>query len=423
MKREKFYRWPGEDGAGAGVANDFDYKKGFESLSDPNEIVVEEEETPVSNPDLTDDDVVAPVEKTLADKTTEEKKGVVEKTEEAPAPIIDKDGNQVDDKGAIVKTKEELEAEASIIDEFKIPGVEDAEKTTKTKEELERETAIKSLQTDQSWKALAKVRGIEIPEDSFEAYDKGLNEAFSVEKAAIAAAAKKEGYDLKFDEFPVDAVMIIEGVKSGKTVEQILAPIKELEKLEVLSNAELIAEDLRLQGWEQEAIDKHIADLTEKDRIIVEAQPLRVFIKNQKEIIAKEQAENYAQMQQAREVREANARIKESEEIKSALVSMGKFMDVPITDKVVDHIQKKWNAGEYHEAFKDPKVISEFLIYKEFGEQGVKNLRNREYQRGRDEKTKKLHNIPVIDTGGTGAVAKKGNAVKAEGNFAALPEN
>lgn len=343
---------------------------------------------------------------------------VDDKKPDEAAPIIDKDGNQVDASGAVIKTKEELASE-EVISEFKIPGVDDKSGSEGQEEsDKARLAALAELEKEQSWTALAKIQGIEITENTLDAYEKGIKENFDKKIEEVKTSAVKEAKEKLLAEKPAEVMAIIEGLEQGFTIDQLLEPKREIEKLEALSNAELIAEDKRLLGWTEDLIEKHITALTEKDLLDVEAQPLRDILKVNKDTLAKKHLEQLTALKQSKQATEAKARQQESDEIKSTLVSMKTYMDVPITDKVVNHIQQKWNNGEYHEAFQDPKVVAEFLMYKEFGPQGLKAMENRAYQRGRDEKAKKLHNIPpVIDAGGK---SKTQGTVKAEGNFAAL---
>ncbi len=150
----------------------------------------------------------------------------------------------------------------------------------------------------------------------------------------------------------------------------------------------------------------------------VTAQPLRDILKSNKETLAQKQVDQLATLKASKATAELQVRQKESDEIKNTIISMKEYMGVPITDKVVSHIKQKWDKGEYQEAFTDPKVVAEFLMYNEFGEQGLKALKQREYDRGRYDKARKLHNIPPVQE--TGAKATTQASVKAEGNFGAL---
>ncbi len=314
-------------------------------------------------------------------------------------------------------------ADAAIVEEekpieaFKIPGVESSS-IEETPEQKAQKEAIAVLETDQSWINLAKVQNVDITEDSFDAYNRATMAKFEADKTAAIEAVRQEKFDLELNKLPVEAVAIIEGLKEGYTVEDIFAPIKQIDALLSLSNEELVAEDLRLQEWSPELIEKKIADLIETDKLDLEAQPLRVLLNNNKKAVAQNQVDKFAQLQQQRVEHEKQVRTNESETIRNTITSMKEYMGVPITPEVINHIQQKWTKGEYHDAFKNPKAIAEFLMYTEFGDQGLKAMKNREYQRGRDEKANKLHNIPPVSK--TGAVVTPKQIQKSEGNFEAL---
>ena len=332
-----------------------------------------------------------------------------------PADTFDDKGNQTDATGAIIKTKEAIDSE-QVVTEFKVPGVE---AVTETPEEVARKKALDDLATESSWIKLAKVKGLDIADDSFEAYDKAIDAKFAQDSVAVKEAAKLEAKTELLAEKPAEVMAIIEGLEQGFTIEEILEPRKNIEALEALSNAELVAEDCRLKGWPTDLIDKHIADLTEKETLDVAAQPLRDILKSNKDVLAQKQVDQLASLKLSKATAEKQVRQKESDEIKNTIISMKEYMGVPITNNVVEHIQKKWNNGEYHEAFKDPKLISEFLMHTEFGEQGLKALKNREYQRGRDEKAMKLHNVPPIPQVG----GKANPSAEVKSGFDKLPNS
>lgn len=383
--------------------------RGFEALSEAGIIEATVNENSTTTTTTAEGTTTTPV---VAETTTTT-------TTEAVVPKLDDKGNEVDAEGKIVKTKEEIEALAQIT-EFKVPGAEGAT-ATESPEEIARKEALASLEKDQSWTALAKVRGIELAENTFEAYDKAISEDFQKKELTIKESAKLEAKTELLAEKPAEVMAIIEGIEAGFTIDELLEPKRNIEKLEALSDAELIAEDRRLLGWSQELIDKEIAHLTEKETLDITAQPLRDMLKANKDTLAQKQVEQLATLKQSKATAEKQVRQKESDEIKNTIVAMKQYMGVPITDSVVNHVKQSWDKGEYHEAFKDPKVIAEFLMYKEFGPQGLKALENRAYQRGRDEKAMKLHNVPPVQQ--VGAKSTTQGSVKAEGNFGALPNS
>lgn len=301
---------------------------------------------------------------------------------------------------------------------FSIPGVT-PDTIVETPEQIAQKAAIAKLETEQSWTNLAATKGIVLTEDTFDAYSKGLDTFYEQKEQASLEAVKKAGYDLELNKLPIEAVAVIEGYKAGLTTEEIFAPVKQIEALLALSNEELVAEDLRLQDWSEELIEKKIADLVENDKLDLEAQPLRVLLNNNKKVVAKNQVDKFAQMQQQRVEHEKQVRVSESETIKNTITSMKEYMGVPVDQTLVNYVTQKWNEGKYHEALRDPKKIADFIMNEEFGEQGKKALANREYQRGRDEKANKLHNIPPITP--TGAVVNTTQTTqKPEGNWGAL---
>ncbi len=345
------------------------------------------------------------------------------KVETPVAPVINADGTTTP-AAAVVDPNVDVDAVEQIT-EFKIAGVT-PETVVKTPEQILQETAIAKLETEQSWTNLAATKGITLTDDTFEAYSKSLDAHYEAEKVASIEAVKKAGYDLELNKLPIEAVAIIEGAKQGLSYEDVMAPVRQIDNLLALTNEELVAEDLRLQNvegqtpiWTEELIEKQIADLVESDKLDLAAAPLRTLLTNNKQRVAQDQVNRFAQLQQQRVEHEKQVRVSESEAIKSTITSMKEYMGVPINDELVSYAVKNWNEGKYHELMKDPKAIAAFIMNTEFGEQGKKALANREYQRGRDEKANKLHNIPPVSKTGT-VVSNAQQSQKAEGNWGAL---
>jgi hypothetical protein len=96
-------------------------------------------------------------------------------------------------------------------------------------------------------------------------------------------------------------------------------------------------------------------------------------------------------------------------------------MDSPLGKKGRDVIMKGWESGKYHELMKDPKTIVAFALYHEYGEKAMANIKNSNYEKGRDEKVDKLHEIPpVIGKGGSQVSSESGEPKEAAGNWGGL---
>lgn len=269
-----------------------------------------------------------------------------------------------------------------------------------------------------NWVDLGKELGFEVKEDSFDVFKKSYeefkeNEKKELEKSIVSK--KKDDLLLAYD---AEAQLIIKGLDAGLTLEQIQKPFAKIDQYLSMGDADLIAEDLRLQGWPEDKIEKKILDLTETEKLELHAFEIRKSLEDSKKEISLSREKELSDIKAQQEQKMKDTLNKEAEEIHSQLKTVQSFMESPIKEKHINYVMNKWKNGEYHEDFKDPKVIADFLLYKEFGAQGIKNLANKKLQEGRSAVVKKLHNIPPITSGNQGSNTKSNNNESSIGNFA-----
>ena len=72
------------------------------------------------------------------------------------------------------------------------------------------------------------------------------------------------------------------------------------------------------------------------------------------------------------------------------------FMGHAINENTRKEIARRYSEGKYDGIINSPEKKAEFLMYHHFGEQVVKNIRNKALEEGREKVTKHLSNVPPV---------------------------
>jgi hypothetical protein len=251
-------------------------------------------------------------------------------------------------------------------------------------------TGFEKQPEDGTFLALAKEMGVEIQEESFEAY-----------KAAIESkieSAKALTKDVILAGLPPEAATTIKLLEMGWSLEDISAPTQKIDKYLSMDSAELIREDRKLLGWDEERIDTELTYLTDKGFLDHEANGMRDALKNQRENIIQQRDQTLADYAQNKDKVAQQQKEQEVSQIKQAISDMDKFMDVPLAKDARDAIAIKLSRGDYDSLFSDPKIRAEFIMYKELGEKAAKHIERTSFEKGRATITKKLLNIPPVES-------------------------
>lgn len=383
---------------------------GFENLSENDFLDLEEQEAKPA--------AAASEEKSDAEKAAQEQ------TDKLAASDADAK-TKAEEAAKVAETPEQIKAK----EEEALSKMSETEKAEhlakKEKEEIEKEFKLPTDKKedgedeDSNWLNVSKKLDIDLKEDSFEAFETAYKTKIETVRKEEKALALKSKWTEEIISLPVEAQATIIGLKNGMSLEEVTAPLKRLEELKVMDDADLIALDFKGQGYDDEYVEMKIAKLAENGDLELTAKEIRKVISDSE----KEIKDNH--LTRIKEIDENNKKLiqetrdKETASIKEKLGTIKQFMDTPVSEKVVNYLVKNWEQGKYHEDFKNPDLLAEFLIYKEFGEQGIKNMKQKAYERGRDEKANKLHNIPPVIKSG-GSTTKSGEATSPIGNFGAL---
>jgi hypothetical protein len=306
--------------------------------------------------------------------------------------------------------------------------VEEAAKPAEAKEETTTETETLDLEPlslednnsnepeEGSWAYIAKLDGLELKEDSLDAYKEAITAPYE-EKLREVESLTTEKLISKFEDPNVK--MVFQLAEAGLTFDEIVAPFTKINEFKSMPALELVRKNLELThaDWTPDMIDTEMEILTAVDgrlehehkKIIVELDNIQREEQYRREDIVnnyKVNAEKYAMQE----------RVQNLESVSKALNNMSEFMGSPLTSEVKQGLTERMNNGKYDQMFNDPIKKAEFIAYIELGQKAQKNLEAKSYAKGRLEITKKLHNTPPLTTGGAG----KSITTNTEGNFERL---
>lgn len=318
-----------------------------------------------------------------------------------------------------VKKEEPIDADAPAeikLEEEKKPVVEEVKVEEKKEEELVLE-GVKPLELtlettepeEGSWLAVAKAKGLEITEDSVEAYDEAIIKPY-VEKLEAIQTKKVEEYLTDVDP---KIRMQIELNKAGLSFEEINAPLENIAKFLSLDDTALYREDLlaRYSKAAPEWIDAEVEKAVESGQVSHEATRIRLELDAVKAGINEERNQIIEKYKANKDNFLTSQRNEEVASVTKAMNDMSSLMGKTIPEDIRKQLGVNYSKGEYDQLLKDPQVIAEFIAYKKLGQQITKNIETESFNKGKLEQAKKLHNTPPVTTGGAGSqlVAKAGD--------------
>lgn len=236
-----------------------------------------------------------------------------------------------------------------------------------------------STVAENGWTEVAKELGFEIEKDDFDEFKTGFNKAKEINLAKLKPETQRLH---KFTE-------------AGGSIEDFVEPLRKYDEAISLSDADIVARKLFSDGWQDEVKrNAKIAQMEETGELEVVAANTRKIL-----IVSREEQKNKIiddriKAQERYDEKLRNAPKEEAKLIKSTLEARKEFMGTQLSADNVAKIVKKYEAGEYNEAFKDTDTIAEFLLYKEFGKKGMQNLKIAAEREFKIKNKEKFHNIP-----------------------------
>ncbi len=365
----------------------------------PEEIAAEAKltETAEANKDKTPEQIIA--DKKIADDA---------------AAKIESDKNILADaekKLAEAKSPEEKLAAQKVVDDLKNPPL------TIPELEVPAGAGTENLEGEDNWISMAKGRGWEITEDTYDAYLKAEEKHYAEKQKDIETLS----WEKVKEKLTPDAQLHLDLLNSGLTLEEITKPTKAIEEFKRLSDAELVREDLtRTEGWTAEMVSTEMERLAKENLVEHEAKKLRVYLDTEEQAIMAQYQGRVKEYREKNEARINQVLQQEATQISEHFNKRSEFMGSPISDKVRNYLMSNYKAGKYDKEMKNPEAIIDFMLYREYGKIAAANLGNKEFERGRNEIAKNLHSVPPIQNGALNKHQRQSNGGNPIGNFGAL---
>jgi hypothetical protein len=269
---------------------------------------------------------------------------------------------------------------------------------------------------DGTFSALAAEFGVDLPEESFEAFKENF-----VPKTELSKVREMTVESILSTLKPETAAAL-KLIEQGIPEEQVFAPTREIDSYLSLEDAELVRKDLELtEGWTQELIDAKIEELVENPKKLqLAASEIRIALSHQRKDIIETRNIALQTYEQKRQEAALAAKQQEFNQIKEALNNVSEFMGVPVSKEAKDVIIAKYANGMYDDVVSkaDSKVAA--IMYKQFGEKLTKLIQSKAAEKAKLETTKKLLNVPPV-SGKAGQ--KVMPAVQTDSNWGAILED
>jgi len=326
-----------------------------------------------------------------------------------PKPVEEQKPNTEEVKEEV---KETVNPESELTVENTEAEKKEGEETTE-EVKLDEETVLKledeSVQNEAeegSWIAYAKSEGLEITENTPEAYIAAKIQPLEQKIEEV----KNQRLDELLHDINPRTRMQIELQKAGKTLEQIEAPLNQIKIWRNMSPVELYREDLtsaieqlrELTDADKSWIDNEIEKKIESGEIEHEAKRIHIQLDSYEKQILDEQnalVEKY---------RENNAKFLESkrsseiESVTKALNEIPSFMGAVIAPESKQIMARKYSEGKYDQILNDPNKRAEFIMYHELGKKAYEAAIAKSEAKGKLSVTKHLSNIPPVENLGNG---------------------
>jgi len=314
-------------------------------------------------------------------------------------------------KPIVEENKEEAKEEVNPEGELKVDAEEQAksegENATEQVEEnkevvltLDDENSQVEQPEEGSWIAYAKAEGLDITEDTPEAYIAAKVQPFE-EKI-------KQVEQMKFEEFLADVDptlrMKIELQKTGMTLEQIEAPFNNIARYKAMSDVELYREDLTLRypNATQEWIDADVEKAVESGQVSHDATRLRLDLDNEESNLR----QRYDNIIEQHKINSAKfleqKRSSEIESVSKALNEIPSFMGAVIAPESKQVMARKFSEGKYDQILNDPAKKAEFVMYHELWKKAYEAAIAKSKSEGKLSVTKQLSNVPPVENLGGG---------------------
>jgi hypothetical protein len=321
-------------------------------------------------------------------------------------------------KPAVEEKKEVVIAETSELALDKPEGETVKEGEGKTEEvtaeekplTLEEDTPLtleaEATNTDDGWKAIGKIEELELETDSYEEFKVKLVEKETAPLRAELETLRTQSEEALFRDVDPRIRLNYELAKTGMSLEQIEAPLRNLEAFKAMGTAELIRADIeaRYPNAESTWIDAEVEKQIESGNAAHEETRIRLELDAMEKHIIAEREQKIEQYKVSNEKFLAEKRDNEVAAISKALNEMSEFMGQPLSPEAKKGLADRYSSGKYDQILNDPAKRAELITYIELGKKAHEQAVTKSYNKGKLEITKHLHNTPPLENGGAGRV-------------------
>lgn len=330
-------------------------------------------------------------------KPVDEKVEVKEETKDTNEISFTDDNKEVKTEEVKTETKAEEKTEAK--EEIKAEAKEEVKAEENKQEEPVIELKVgdvegyKPAAEDGTWKAVGELLEVEVAEESPEA----LKTALEAKYKAQVEEAKKYSLENEYAKLKPETVTALKLIEAGYPEEQAFNPTAEHAKLLSLDDAALVRTNLEgLEGWDEDRVNMEMEDLAANPaKLKHEALKLKEWLTADATRINAERDALVNQYTQNRDKVALQQKEQEIAQVKEAVMSVDSFMGAKITPEAKSAILQKHSRGDYGNVLKDGKSWAEYLLFKEFGHKILEETRKSSYNKGKEEYTKQMLNIPV----------------------------
>ena len=299
------------------------------------------------------------------------------------------------------ETPKDLKEATAVATEKKAPGIKvevDNELVLDLDPLPTNDSLAVAPEEETSWKVLAKEIDLpEIAEDNFDAF----KQAFSSKLEQERVAAQKNAIENKTQNWTPEQKELFDFLSvEGNTIESFLNPLSVYDKYLALDDRDLLIEDYKLKGYEDEKITDLIDELEIDNKLNNRAYELRKALESGKE------SKKYQLVNEARlKIEQKNNRIieqeaREFESFKSSLHATKDFMGIPITERSYPTIENKFKDGYYRTRLvEDSKLAADVALFIEFKDKARSLLGNDLKDEGRMQILKTVHNVGLPSSG------------------------
>lgn len=243
-----------------------------------------------------------------------------------------------------------------------------------------------------TFQALAKEFGVDIAEESFEAFKESFVPKAELEKI------KEQTTESLFQQLSPEVAAALKLKEMGVPDEQILIPTANIDKYLSFSDAELYRAELEAKKiYNESEIELLMEKATAEDgNLSLQVGIIRKDLEAKKANLLARRDEiinQYAEQKKSADLQRKQA---ELTQVKEALYNMKEFLGSPISDPIREALFIKYQNGAYDKDFSDSKYKAEYIMKKEFGDKIAKHLQNKAFAAGEEKITKKLSNIPEV---------------------------